>query len=204
MNIIVNDIPSAYTQCEGLNTLSSTQGEKLISSLGTDITNLKNNWKGSDATVHINNLIKVYNAMVDIVTTAKTITAKAGANIIELQRVVSSNGGGLNVGAALNAAAPESIAIQPVEETTEYYCSPSAKSDYAQLVEICTNFVNFKTQFSDLKKELMANWISGLNKEDAVAAFDYFDSMTDDYNNYLTSARDNLEIAINNIATLNL
>ena len=203
MNINVNDLDLGYTQCEELNTLSSTDGEKLISDLGTDITNLKANWKGSDAAVHINNLIKVYEAMVAIVTDAKATTAQAGAAISAIQNVRRANGGSGNVGAALPANAPESMAIQAPEETTEYYCSPSAKTDYSQLVDICTNFVNFRNKFQDQKDALLANWTAGANRENAVKTFDEFTNNTETYNKYLTSARDNLEIAVNNIAALN-
>ena len=202
MNINVNNLDLGYNQCEELNTLVKTSGEKLISELGSDINNLKVHWKGSDATKHINNLVKVYDALVAIVTDAKAVTADAGNKIIAIQEVRRSNGGAGTVGAMLSNNAPDASAIQPAEETTEYYCDPAARSDYNQLVQICSDFVTFKNQFQSQKDELLSNWTAGANREQAVNNFNEFESNTDTYNKYLTDAKDNLEIAVSNLGQL--
>lgn len=202
MNISVRDLDLGYNQCEELNTLAKTSGENIINSLGNDINSLKAHWVGSDATLHINNLIKVYNALVAIVTDAKGVTASAGNAIIAIQEVRRSNGGSGNVGSMLPSNAPESMTLQPNEETTEYRCDPSAKSDYTQLVQICSDFVNFRNQFQSQKDALLSNWTAGANREQAVKNFDEFASNTETYNKYLTEARDNLEIAVSNLSQL--
>ena len=203
MNINVNNLDQGYTQCEELNTLSRTSGENLINNLGSDINNLKAHWKGNDATTHINNLIRVYNGLVAIVTDAKAVTSAAGSAMSAIQEVRRAYGGTGNVGALLPNNAPDAAVIGNVDETTEYYCDPSARADYTQLVQICTDFVNFRNQFTSQKDTLMSNWTAGANREQAVKAFSDFESNADTYNTYLTGARDNLEIAVNNIAGLN-
>lgn len=203
MNINVNNLDQGYQQCEELNTLSRTSGENLINNLGTDINNLKVHWKGSDATIHINNLIKVYDALIAVVGDAKSLTSAAGSAMSAIQEVRRANGGSGVVGALLPNNAPDSAPIGNVDETTEYYCDPAARADYTQLVQVCTDFVNFRNQFSSQKDTLMSNWTAGANREEAVSAFYNFESNADTYNTYLTGARDNLEIAVNNIASLN-
>lgn len=202
MNINVRDLDLSYNQCEGLNTLSKTSGENIISNLGTDITNLKAHWVGNDATEHINNLIKVYNALVAVVTDAKSVTSDAGNAIIAIQEVRRSNGGSGPVGEPLSKEAPNSISIPNNEATTEYRCEPAARSDYTQLVQICSDFMSFKNNFQTQKDELLSNWTAGANRENAVKCFDDFMSNTETYNKYLTEARDNLEIAVNNLSQL--
>lgn len=203
MNINVNNLDQGYQQCEELNTLSRTSGENLINNLGTEINNLKVHWKGNDATTHINNLIKVYDALIAVVGDAKAITSAAGSAMSAIQEVRRANGGSGVVGALLPNNAPDSAPIGNVDETTEYYCDPAARADYTQLVQVCTDFVNFRNQFSSQKDTLMSNWTAGANREEAVSAFNNFESNADTYNTYLTGARDNLEIAVNNIASLN-
>lgn len=202
MNIKVNNLDLGYTQCEGLNTLAKNSGENLINNLGSDINNLKAHWKGSDATVHINNLIKVYDAMIAIVTDAKGVTSAAGNAIIAMQEVRRSNGGAGNVGSVLPNNAPDAGAIANVEETMEYYCDPAARSDYNLLVQICSDFVTFRNQFQSQKDELLSNWTAGANIEQAKQNFNEFEGNADTYNKYLTGARDNLEIAVNNLSQL--
>ena len=202
MNINVQNLDLGYTQCEELNTLAKTSGEEIISSLGSDISNLKVHWKGSDATKHINNLIKVYDALIAIVTDAKGVTSAAGNAIIAIQEVRRSNGGAGSVGSMLPNNAPDAASIPAAEETTEYSCDPSARSDYNQLVQICTDFVTFRNNFQSQKDTLLSNWTAGANREQAVSNFNEFEGNADTYNKYLTDAKENLEIAVSNLSQL--
>lgn len=202
MNINVRDLDLGYNQCEELNTLSKTSGANLIGNLGTDINNLKAHWKGTDATVHINNLIKVYDALVALVTDAKGVTATAGAAISAIQDVRRANGGSGNVGGPLDYNAPDSSSLGVVEATNEYYCDPSARADYSLLEQICNDYSNFINKFRSQKDSLMSNWTAGANRENAVKVFDEFDTNSETYNKYLTSAKENLSIAVNNISQL--
>ena len=202
MNIAVRDLDLGYTQCSDLNSHAISSGEKLIGDLGTIITNLKAHWIGSDATVHINNLIKVYNGVVTVVTDAKIVSSNAGSAIIAIQEVRRSNGGSANVGTILPKNAPDSITFQNNENTMEYKCDPAAKTDYQQLETVCTDFETFKTKFESIKNDLMSNWTAGANREGAVKVFEDFATNTETYKAYLTSARDDLQIAVSNLSQL--
>ena len=202
MNINVRDLDLGYNQCEELNTLSKTSGANLISNLGTDISNLRIHWKGTDATEHINNLIKVYEALVDLVTDAKAVTSAAGARISSIQEVRRANGGSGNVGDFLDANAPEA-GVQPIlESTNEYYCDPSARNDYNLLEQVCSDYTAFVNDFRNQKDALMSNWTAGADRENAVKIFDEFDSNSETYNKYLISAKENLGIAVQNLSQL--
>lgn len=196
------NVSTAYSQCEGLNTLARTSGENLIKNLESDINNLKVHWVGKDATIHINNLIKVYGALIELITQAKESSAAAGNSVIDVQGVIHSNCGEGNVGDVLPSNPPDAATIATLDDTDEFYCEPASKSDYTLLVQICTDFDTFRNQFASEKDELMTNWISGAGKEKAVEVFNNFESNSDIYKSYLINARDNLEIAVNNLATL--
>ena len=199
MDINVNNLDLGYTQCEGLNTLVCTSGKNLITNLETNVANLKINWKGNDATVHINNLIGVHDVLVSVVTDAKNITAAAGIAMSNLQKVRNANGGTGSIGADLPSGAPESETLAKVEETTEYYCKPAAETDYNSLVEICNAFSTFKEDFKTKRDELMSNWTEGCDHGTAVTKFNNFEDNADTYHSILTSAKDNLNTAIENI-----
>lgn len=197
------NVSAAYSQCESLNTLASSNGEKLIKNLESDINNLKVHWVGTDATKHINHLISVYNALIELVYQAKRSSSEAASmGVIKVQTAIHSNCGEGSVGEELPSNRPDAASIATLEDTNEFYCEPASKSDYTLLVQICTDFDNFISQFTSAKDELMNNWISGANRENAVEEFNDFASNSDLYKNYLIEARDNLEIAVNNLATL--
>lgn len=202
MDINVENLDLGFTQCEDLNNLSKNSGTELINDLGTNINNLKVHWKGSDATEHINNLIKVYDALIALVTDAKAITDFAGGRIRDIQEVRRANGGSGNVGGPLDGKAPDASKISPIDTTNEYFCDPSSKSDYDLLDKICTDYSNFINKFSSQKDDLMSNWTAGANRENAVKVFDEFSTNSSNYNDLLSSAKENLRIAVSNISNL--
>ena len=202
MDINVTNLNLGYEQCERLNTLVRNSGEKLIDELSSNISSLKAHWIGSDATNHINNLITVYEALVALLTDAKAITADVGNKMIAIQTVRNANGGGGSVGAELPSEAPNSQVIERCGETAEYNVDPAAKADYQLLVEECSEFSRFVSEFRDMKDELLSNWTAGVNREQAVSNFGNFEANSDTYSKYMTDARDNLEIAISNIEKL--
>jgi len=202
MNINVNNLDLGYQQCEDLHRVVSTKGESLLNDLSRNINNLKIHWIGSDASAHINNLIKVYESLIALLTDAKAVSADAASKIIAIQEVRNSNGGGGMVGSMLPNTAPNAPTIGYAESTTEYYVDPAANSDYKMLQNICSEYISFRDQFRSVKDELMHNWTAGANREQAEANFNEFESNSDAYNKYLTDARDNLGIAVSNISQL--
>ena len=202
MDINVTHLDEGYNQCANLNNFASTKGEKLISDLESTITNLKLHWVASDATVHINNLINVHDALVALITDAKADTADAAERIIAIQTIRSANGGGGLVGDPLSSSAPKSNVLVKCDDTSAYNVDPSAKDDYFMLQEECTSFSSFVSEFTQMKDELFNNWQQGANRETAVSNFSKFADNADTYNTYLTSARDNLGIAVSNLSQL--
>ena len=202
MDINVTNLNLGYEQCERLNTLVRNSGETLLGELAGNISSLKAHWIGSDATNHINNLIVVYEALAALLTDAKAITADVGNKMIAIQTVRNANGGGGSIGTELPSNAPDTQTIERGGETAEYNVDPSAKADYQLLVEECSEFSRFVSEFKSMKDELLSNWTAGVNREQAVSNFNNFESNSDTYNKYMTDARDNLEIAISNIEKL--
>ncbi len=202
MDIDVKNLDLGYEQCEGLHTLARISGEQLLAKLSANIGSLKVHWIGQDATLHINNLIRVYTSLGSLLTDAIRVTSTAGDRIIAIQRVRNANGSGSVIGSELSKDAPNVNTIAQAEPTDRYFCDPAAQSDYNDLASICAEYENFVNDFKTRADELMANWMTGANREGAKALFDEFANNTDTYKKYLTDAKGNLETAVRNLSQL--
>jgi len=202
MDINVQNLDGAYEKCKELHTLVSETGADLIGTLENNVNALKINWKGSDATAHINNLIRVHDALVALVTDAKALTSDAADKIIAIQRVRQSNGGFGSVGEELAKNAPASQALPQVQDTGEFFVKPEAANQAAELAELCTKYSGFISSFKTDKEALFSNWTAGANIEAAKGNFDQFLENSETYNTYLVNAKTNLETAVANMQKL--
>ena len=202
MNISVQNLDGAYEQCKELHTLVTNTGANLINALENNVGSLKINWKGSDATIHINNLIKVHDALVALVTDAKALTSDAADKVRAIQEVRKSNGGSPVVGEELSKNAPASQALPLVEDTGEFFVKPEAAGLAADLADICTKYETFISEFEGKKDTLFSNWTAGANIERAKENFEEFLTYSDQYKTYLVGAKTNLETAVANMQKL--
>lgn len=202
MNIEVTNLDKAYEQCFGIHQLASNAGQTLINEIQNTVNSLKNHWKGSDATIHINNLIKVQKALVALITDAKLVTSNAADSIIEIQKVRKSNAGVGKVDSPLSKNAPSSVFLAEISDTQAFHVVPEAKTDHMNLTNICAKYDKFITDFKNLKSELFRNWLDGSNIAKAKSNFKQFLDNSDVYKGYLKNSKDNLGIAITNMSKI--
>lgn len=203
MNFQANNLDAAYSQVKELNTLATTTGVNLVESLTSNIKSLKSHWKGSDATLHINNLINVREALVAIVSDVSAVAHNVSMPIVQAQTIRNSNGGGGEVGEIISLYNGVLEKIETLSDTTEYFVDPvNAPLDHQQLSSICDQFNSFYTSFQSIKEDLMNNWISGSDRGQAVSDFEQFEANATTYSKNLTEARDNLGIATSNLAQM--
>ncbi len=203
MNFQASNLDAAYDTLSSLNTLASTNGQNLVNNLKSLTIRLKNDWKGNDAMVHINNLIDVYTGVATIVENVHIIAHNASGPIVQAQEIRNSNGGVGNVGSVI---VPGNSAFETLEKlgtTTEYFVDPAAApQDLTTLTAEKGAFERFATEFTRLKDELLNNWTSGLNREKAVADFEQFEADIAKYKSIFEDAEANLTIAVNNLKQL--
>ena len=202
MNISINDLDRGYTQISDFNTYVNNEGVRLFQKMESNISSLRVNWIGSDATVQINNLIQVHDALVALVTDAKKVTSYAGERIIAMQNVRRANGSAGSVGSELDSAEPSHQTISQVPETAQFDVKPGAVNDLATLTEICGEFEKFSSTFTEKKNELFSNWTDGADIATAKQCFQTFEENASTYATYLNKAKENLEIAVSNIQKL--
>ena len=203
MNFQASNLDMAYETLNSLNNLASTNGQNLVNNLKNLIARLKNDWKGSDATVHINNLIDVYTGVSTIVENVHIVAHNASAPIVQAQTIRNSNGGVGNIGVVIPSGSGAIEVIETLASTTEYFVdSMAAPNDLVSLTAEKGAFDRFCTEFTRLKEELLSNWTSGSNREKAIADFEQFEADSTKYRGFFSEAEANLTIAVNNLKQL--
>ena len=200
MDIVVEDLDLGYEQCKDLSALANSQGAKLLDEFKNNIAQLKEHWIASDATEHINNLIKVAKALGTLLGESTVYTSNAADGMIGLQELRNSNGGGGAIGDPLKKEGPQTPSIAEVPPTKEYRCDKAhLGQDLETLISIGDSFDSFTNTFNDDVDSLLSNWKEGANHPDAEACFRRFAEDAESYKNLIKSAKDNLSTAVSNL-----
>ena len=200
MAIEVNNLDQGYEQCNEMHSLSQTKGKDLVNHLSELIKHLEIDWKGSDATLHINNLIKVNDALNEILLEAISHSSDAASAMIALQIIRRKNGSGSSaVGQQLNKNFMSLPGFKMLSDTAEYNVAPGITSDYLDLVDFESKFKQFVNEFENIKSRLFSNWTGGADHTGALKAFNKFAENADVYEKYIEKAKDDLGKAIDNV-----
>ena len=176
-------------------------GESLLENIKTVYNGLNNHWKGTDATLHINQLVDIHTGINTFVADTGNAVAYAAQKILQVQEVRKANGSSGMVGEELSQLS-EQERLTKIDETNEYSCTPDAKGDYEMLVEVCTEFDTFVSTVHDRTEELMNNWIDGNEREKVVKNSNEFESLSDEYKRYLSETTSALDIAVSNLSQI--
>ncbi len=190
-----------YEQCRDLYNSVRADGTSLLDNLRVLYNSLNAHWKGTDATLHINQLVDIHTAINTFVAETCNAVAYAADKIVEVQEVRKSNGSAGMVGEQLGDVS-EQERLSHVEETSEYYCTPEAKDDYQKLVEVCGEFDKFVTEVHDQTDELMNNWTEGNEREKVVRNSNEFENQSEEFKKHLAETRSALDIAVANMTQI--
>jgi len=201
--INVNNKTTANETCDKLYTLSTSDGEKVLSELQRVIGNLEKHWISSDASKHQNNLRDIYKRLGTLLDEAIKYSVAAGNSIKSLLSVSNANIGLSGMG-MLSVKTLNKVTYQKLSEAeTRWYCEPGTTiTDYQNLVELAKSFESFRKKFIGYKDELMTNWLDGMDRKLAFDAFENFATNSANDVDKITKAAENLDIAIKNISQL--
>ena len=203
MDFHATDLDGAYESLTGLNNLATVGGSRIVNGLKSLITSLKTHWIGNDATLHINNLINIYDGVAKIVDNVHIIAHNTSGPIVNAQTIRNSNGGTGEVGIVFQVAESENETLETLGNTTEYYVDPTgAPQDLTQLQTMKEQFDVFCTEFTTRKEELLSNWTSGLDRDKAVSDFEQFETDAANYKKYFLEAEQTLSNAVSNLKQL--
>lgn len=202
-NFQTTNLDMAYTHIKAMYNLVTVQGEELASSFSSIINSLMSHWKGSDATLHINNLISMYQSFCPLIGDVTRVAHNVSIPIVEAQTIRSANGGSGNVDAVISEHDVTQTTFNSLGDTVEYYVDPDgAKADYTNLSTLCDDFNRFQNTFSTHKDNLLEVWTDGVDRNNAINIMDEFLSNAQSCYRVIGDAANNLQIATKNFESL--
>lgn len=201
MNHKVNNVQNLHETATTLYNNVVVNGENsadsILNNLNQGIENLKTNWKGKDAGLRIEEVIKVHNAMVSVRNALASLavdSSKVAANYREIQ---NANGAGLETLTTLSFEAKtmkedysdtaDTVDINPSAEAGKNFID-SANNALEPFVSVV------KTKYD----ELMQNWTAGTGRDAAQEAFDSFIANANKYRETLSEVSANITKALQN------
>ena len=195
------DLDLGYEQCREIYSLIKNEGANLLSNIKYACDGLRIHWKGTDATLHINQLVSVYDGVDTFVTETGNDMSFATEKIIEVQEVRRANGASGRVGDPLSKV-ERSETPAKVDDTSEYYCMPEASNELKLLIQICEQFDTFTDRIRTSSNEMLQNWTSGNERDKVVRNFSKFEEDSVEYKRLITESKDALEKAIANMSRI--
>lgn len=201
--INVKNKPNANTTCDQLYNLSTVDGAKILEEMQRVIDNLEKHWIGDDASKHQNKLRAIYKRLGNCLDDAIKYSALAGNSIKKLLSVSNANVGLAGMDMLSMKTLNKKTYGELKEAETRWYCEPGTTStDYQNLTELSKSFAEFRKKFIGLKDDLMSNWIDGMDRQSAYAAFERFSTDSSKDVDTINTAAEYLNVAIQNISQL--
>lgn len=175
-----------------------TSADSIINNLGNGINILKNCWKGKDAGVQINNIVTVYNGMIDIRNALLQLaidSSKIASNYREIQ-----NSNGANLETLMPLMADVKTKLPPYVDANGDTVSITAEANEGKVkVDAATGAMNgFIQNVNRTYNKIMENWTIGTGRDKAVAAFNAFMSKSKMYQQTLADVSQSITTAIKN------
>ena len=198
----VNSVQTLHDDAYALytNVVKGTENfsaDGIINSLYDGIINLKNTWKGKDAGIQIQNVIKVYNSLVGIRDTLATLAAVTSQIAANYRAIQNANGAGLE---SFGVIVPDSRSILPdyVDTSDSISIIPEATEGKAKIDSASVEIERFIAQATKYYGNIMQNWTSGSGREELVLKFESFLSNSNNYKEALNSVSTSIKNSLSN------
>lgn len=161
--IKIDNLEEAAVRIKELGQVACT-GLQILLNFDKVIEGLKEAWQGSDAVVHINNLIDVKSWCAMIASTAQEI---ASASWQEMQRMnekqVANGGKDANLGSISNASFGEHLKknAEAVDNGSVFVDTDRAREYYQTLIQTKEMFADFSQKYMNQNGYVMEIWQSG-------------------------------------------
>lgn len=176
---------------------SEYSSDTIIANLAAGIANLKNTWKGKDAGVQIENVVRVHNAMIGIretLATLATLTSQIAANYREIQ---NSNGAGLESFGTITSDS-KTIMEDYVDNADTINITPEANNGRVKIDAANATIDQFISEAKKYYNNIMQNWTSGTQRDEIVVRFETFLSNSNSYKETLNSVSQSIRTALAN------
>ncbi len=202
MNHKVQSVQNLYEDAvslfkRGVMGTEDSSADTIINNLGTAINVLKGCWEGKDAGVQINNIVTVFNGMIDIrnaLVSLASDSSKIASNYREIQK---SNGAQLDTLTPL--AAEERTRLPEYSDTRDTInITPQANEGKAKVDAANGAMDAFISNVKMYYEKIMQNWTAGTGRDKAQNAFNSFISKSNVYKETLNSVSTSITNAVQN------
>ena len=199
-----NDLDLGYEQVVGIHSYITNEGESLATRINGNIDKLTNDWVAEDATLHINNIIDVYNKLVKFIKACVAVLADATEKIIQVQETRESNGAtssmvGGKVSREVDLTGDKAEITKSVKYTTEVSI---LRADFEELNNLTEEFKIFSERVEKEGDDLMQNWLAGNGRTETKEELESFKTVSKESHVKMTEACEKLELAVNNIENI--
>lgn len=201
MNHKVNNVQNLHDTAVSLYNDVVVNGDAsadaILNDLNQGIENLKTNWKGKDAGLRIEEVIKVHNAMVSVRNALASLavdSSKVAANYREIQ---NANGAGLEDLTSLSFETKANLG--DYSDNADTVDINAAAEQGKNLIDNANNSIDtFAANVRNKYDEIMQNWTAGTGRDAAATAFDTFNSNVNQYRQVLSDVSANITKALQN------
>lgn len=198
----VNNVQMLYDDALYLhNTLvvgGDASADSILSNLFQAIENLKNNWKGRDAGYRIQEVIRVYNAMVSVRNALSQLASdsvRVAANYREIQ--IANGASDADVLSTLSVDFKNYV--QDYSDTSDAIDITSFAEEGKKFIDTANGLLErFENDVKFRYQYIMDNWTRGTGRDSAVGAFDLFLTNVNKYKQILTEVSSNITKALQN------
>ena len=201
MNHKVKGVQELYASAEQLYKDGVTGGESsadgIIKNLIQGIENLKQNWKGMDAGLRIQEVINVHNSMIVVRNNLASLASESSKIAVNYRQIQMANG--------VRADELHIINFEPKQKLDEY-------TDTADTIDINPEalvgkqFIDnangaldgFESFVRSKHSEIMSNWLAGPGRNEAESAFESYMSNIKKYKETLSEVSNNITSALQN------
>ena len=169
----------------------------ILNNLSQSVNNLKNNWKGKDAGVRIQEIIEVHNAMITVRNALAQLSTDSSRVAVNYRNIQIANGAGLDELSVINYDTKNKL---DSHSDTADTIDINPEADIARsLIDGANNSLDtFKTEVQFKMDDIMGNWTVGSGRSAALDAFNSFSANVNKYKETLSEVSSNITKALQN------
>ena len=201
MNHKVENVEELYLNAQHLynNVVcgDTTGADGMLRNLSQAVEILKNNWKGADAGVKIQEIITVYNELIEVRNALALLARDSSKVASNYRRIQLENGAPLGELQALNVSEKtEKESYSDNADTIDI--NPEADNGRKLVDEVRDAIDGFIIDSKKTKDDILGNWQIGTGRNDADEAFNKFESNAKKNKDKLLDVSTNITRALQN------
>jgi len=178
---------------------SDVSADGIIRTLVDSINVLKQHWEGADAGVQINDVVTVTNGMIALRNALGSLAVAASEVACNYRDIQRSNGA-KQLPELQKLRVNDSTKLQPYTDNRDkVYIDGTALTGKQKIQTANANIVNFISNVTSKKNDILNNWTQGTGRDQADQAFnDFISKYNSTYKPMLETVLEHIDIAIKN------